>query len=68
MSQKYFSNGFSATEFREVPSNGNMYDFSFDYNSIGKSDMLNIYKYLVTKNNTKKCSACLFYYWVLVNL
>ena len=44
------SNGFSATESKEVSSNGNVYDFSVDYNSIDKSDILNIHKYLMTKN------------------
>ena len=34
------SNGFSATESREVSLNGNVYDFSVDYNFIDKSDML----------------------------
>ena len=43
--------GFSATESREVPLKGNVYDFSVDYNSIDKSDILNIHKYLMTKNN-----------------
>ena len=47
------SNGFSANKSREVSSNGNLYDFSVDYNSIDKSDILNIYKYLMTKNNIK---------------
>ena len=42
------SNGFSATESREVSLNGNVYDFSVDYNSIDKSDILNIHKYLMT--------------------
>ena len=46
MSWKY-SNGFSATESRK------MYDFSVDYNSIDKSDILNIHKYLMTKNDVK---------------
>ena len=27
--------------------------FSIDYNSIDKSDILNIHKYLMTKNNMK---------------
>ena len=27
--------------------------FSMDYNSIDKSDILNIHKYLMTKNNMK---------------
>ena len=30
-----------------------MYDFSVNDNSIGKSEILNILKYLMTKNNTK---------------
>ena len=47
------SNGFSASESRAVSLNGNVYDFSGDYNSIDKSDMLNIHKYLMTKNNIK---------------
>ena len=61
-------NGFSATESREVSLN--VYDFSV--NSIDKSDILNILKYLMTKNNIKECSAilnkCLLYYYVLVPL
>ena len=47
------SNGLSATESREVSLNGNIYNFSVDYNSIDKSDILNIRKYLMTKNNVK---------------
>ena len=48
------SNGIcSATESIEVSSNGNVYDFSVDYNSTNKSDILNIHKYLITKNNKK---------------
>ena len=47
------SNGFGATESREVSLNGNMYDFSVDYNSIGEFDILNIYNYLITKNIIK---------------
>ena len=47
------SNGFSATESREVFLNGNVYDFLVNYNSIDKSDTLNIHKYLITKNNIK---------------
>ena len=45
------SNGFSATEPREVSLNGNVYDFSVDYDSIDKSDILNTHKYLMTKHN-----------------
>ena len=51
------SKGFSATESREVSLNGNLHDFKVDYNSIDKSDILNIHKYLMTKNNIKSCLA-----------
>ena len=44
---------FSITDSREVSLNGNVYDFSLDYNSIDKFDILNVYKYLMTKNSTK---------------
>ena len=47
------SDGFSANESREVSLNGNVYDFSVAYNSIDKSDIINIHKYLMTKNNIK---------------
>ena len=47
------SNEFCNTEFEEVSLNGNIYDFSLDYNSIDKSDILHIHKYLMTKNNMK---------------
>ena len=30
-----------------------VYNFSVNYNSIDKSDILNIYKYLMTKNSIK---------------
>ena len=47
------SNWFSATESREVSLDGNVYNFSVDYNSIDKSNILNIHNYLVTKSNIK---------------
>ena len=47
------SNGFSNTKSREVSLNENVYDFSVGYNSIDKSDILNIHKYLMAKNNIK---------------
>ena len=47
------SNGFSAHESREISLNGNVYDFSVDYDSIDKSDILKIHKYLMTKTNIK---------------
>ena len=62
------SNGFSVTESREVSLYGN------DYKSIEKFDVLNIHKYLMTKNIIKSFLALLnkrlflLYYWVLVAL
>ena len=47
------SNEFSATGSREVSLDGNMHDFSVDYDSIDKSDILNIHKYFMIKNNIK---------------
>ena len=45
------SNGFSTIESIQVSLNGNVYGFSVDYDSIDKSDILKIKKYLMTKNN-----------------
>ena len=39
------SNGFSATESRALSLNENVFDFSNDYSSMDKSDILNIHKY-----------------------
>ena len=47
------SNGFSGLESREVSLNGNVYDFLVDYNCIDKSEILNIHKYLMIKNNVR---------------
>ena len=46
-------NVLSATESIEVSLNGNVHDFSVDFYSIYKSNILNICKYLMTKNNVK---------------
>ena len=43
------SNWFSATESRDVYLNRIVYDFSVDYNSIDKSEVLNIHKYLMAE-------------------
>ena len=44
----------------------NAYDFSVDYNSIDKSDILNVRKCLMVKNNLKWClglfKKCLSHY------
>ena len=59
------------TESREVFWNRTMYYFSFSYNSIDKSDILEIHKYLMIKNNIKSFQAllnkCLFYYWIWIH-
>ena len=47
------SNKFDYGHSEEVSLKGNMYDFSVDYCSIDKSDILNIQKYLMTKNKIK---------------
>ena len=52
-------NGFSATESREVSLNRNVYDFSVSYNSIDKSKILKIHKYLMAMNNIRLCSTLL---------
>ena len=39
------TNGFSATESREISFNGNVYIFLVEYNSIEISDILNIHMY-----------------------
>ena len=51
------SDGFSTTESREVSLNGIVYDFSANWNSIDKSDILNIHKYFMTKNSINECSV-----------
>ena len=56
------SNGFSATESREISLNGNVYDFSVNYNSIDKSNILNIHQCLMIKNNIRQCLVCLLHY------
>ena len=47
------SNGFNATEPREVSMKGNVYDFKVGYNSVDKSDILNIHEYFMVKINIK---------------
>ena len=43
----------SNNESRELSLNGNVYTFSDDYDSIDKSDILKIHKYLIAKDNIK---------------
>ena len=45
------SNEFSATESRDVSLNGNVYDFLVDQNFVDKSDISNMQKHYLTKNN-----------------
>ena len=47
------SNGLSAAESREASLNRKVCDFSVDYSSIDKYDMLNTHKHLMNKINTK---------------
>ena len=47
------SDRFSATESREVSLIGNVCNFPVNSNSIDKSHILNIHKYLMTKNDIK---------------
>ena len=51
------SNWFSTTESREVSLKGNVYDFAVDCNSLDKSNILNIHKYLMVKNKNE-INAC----------
>ena len=44
-------NKFDYVESKEVSFKGNVYDFSLDYEAIDKSNILNIHKYLMIKNN-----------------
>ena len=47
------SNQFAAAESRQESFKGNMYDFSVDYNSMYKSDILNMHRYFIVKYNIK---------------
>ena len=47
------SNKFDHVDAEEVSLKGNVYDLSVDYNAIDKSDILNIHKHLMVKNNIK---------------
>ena len=47
------SNGFNATERREVSVKGNVFDFSVDYNAIDRSDIFKIHMCLMAKINIK---------------
>ena len=60
------SNGFSAIEPREASLNGNAYDISVHCNSIDNSGILNIQKYLMNKDNIKKCSVLLKKLFILL--
>ena len=47
------SDGFHATESREVSLGENVYNFSVDYSAIEKSQIINIHKYLMVKYDIK---------------
>ena len=50
---KSISNGFVATEFRDISLKRNVYHFLVDHSTVDKSDILNIHKYLMVMNNIK---------------
>ena len=50
------SNGFGATESREISLKENVYNFSVNYNTPHKFHILNIHKYLMVQNNKKMIS------------
>ena len=45
------SNGFGAINSKEIYLKGNVYEFSVDYNATDELDILNIYRFLMVKNN-----------------
>ena len=47
------SDGFGAIESRQLSLGGNVYNLSVECDAIDKSDILNIHKYLMGKNNIK---------------
>ena len=47
------SNKIAHTDSRELSLKENVYDYLVDCNAIDKSDIFNIYKYLMIKNNIK---------------
>ena len=49
------SKDFPVDNMKKTGSNGFVYDFSVDYDAIAVDDILDIYKYLMVKNNIKCC-------------
>ena len=45
------SKDFSASNMKNIGFNGYIYEFSVDYDSVDVDDILDIYKYLMKKNN-----------------
>ena len=45
------SKDFSASKMKKIGSNGYIYDFSVDYDSIDVDDIKDIHKYLMKKND-----------------
>ena len=43
-----------------------MYNVSVDYNSIDNSDILNIHKYFMVKNDIKQCLGKLKFFFVIL--
>ena len=49
------SKDFTKDQQSEDSLNGTVYNFSVDHSSLKKEDILNIYQYLMIKNNIKQC-------------
>ena len=47
------SKDFTKDEQSEISLNGTVYDFPVNYSSVEKENILNIYEYLLIKNNIK---------------
>ena len=66
------SKKFGAADSIKVSLKKKEFDFPIDFNTTGKSDILNIHKYLIIKNKRKWYSGLLnkylLYYWVSLDL
>ena len=47
------SNGFGVIGSRELSLNRNIYDLLVNYNVVDRSEILNIHKYIMVRNNMK---------------
>ena len=59
LSLSNISKDFTLYNVKKPGSNGYVYNFSVDYNSIAVSDIVDLHKYLMQKHNIKWCSNLL---------